>query len=289
MTARAIAQAGFEGAEVDVIALAAVRATREAQVRGEGGSLPVDHRPAGARRKRAGGETFDGADRGRGLPRRSSGRRRRAVRRPTRRPFAASTAAMPQRHRLPLRALSAAATGADRRRHAGIAPHSPRPRDAIPVRRSVAMTEPFRKPAAFSADDPRVLVAEPEISPRDSADNALDGRRQPDRGGDRHAAPGAGAGARCSGRPAPGWCCSALGLAVTQLRRGIVRAHAWLGALGLALAASPGSRCSRWCCARSSAWFGSAPSRTLRNRAAGGDRERRPRRKAAPSSPICWR
>ena len=40
MVTGAIAQAGFEGAEVDVIALAAVRATREAQVRGDRGTLP---------------------------------------------------------------------------------------------------------------------------------------------------------------------------------------------------------------------------------------------------------
>ena len=40
MTERAIARAGGSGAEVDVIALAAVRATREALVRGEAGGLP---------------------------------------------------------------------------------------------------------------------------------------------------------------------------------------------------------------------------------------------------------
>jgi predicted YcjX-like family ATPase len=40
MTEAAIARAGSAGAEVDVIALAAVRATREAVVRGEGGALP---------------------------------------------------------------------------------------------------------------------------------------------------------------------------------------------------------------------------------------------------------
>jgi predicted YcjX-like family ATPase len=40
MTARAIARAGDAAAEVDVIALAAVRATREALLRGEGGGLP---------------------------------------------------------------------------------------------------------------------------------------------------------------------------------------------------------------------------------------------------------
>ncbi len=40
MTQNAIGRAGDAGAEVDVIALAAVRATREALVRGEGGALP---------------------------------------------------------------------------------------------------------------------------------------------------------------------------------------------------------------------------------------------------------
>lgn len=41
MVAGAIAEAGFGGAEVDVIALAAVRATREAQIRGDRGMLPA--------------------------------------------------------------------------------------------------------------------------------------------------------------------------------------------------------------------------------------------------------
>ncbi len=40
LTESAIARAGGAGAEVDVIALAAVRATREALIRGEGGGLP---------------------------------------------------------------------------------------------------------------------------------------------------------------------------------------------------------------------------------------------------------
>jgi len=59
MVAGAIAQAGFEGAEVDVIALAAVRATREGHVRGEGCTLPsIIGFPAPD--ETAGGETFDG-------------------------------------------------------------------------------------------------------------------------------------------------------------------------------------------------------------------------------------
>ncbi len=59
MTDKAIAQAGFAGAEVDVIALAAVRATREATLRGEGGPLPVI---AGTPLpgESAGGRSFDG-------------------------------------------------------------------------------------------------------------------------------------------------------------------------------------------------------------------------------------
>jgi predicted YcjX-like family ATPase len=40
MTEKAIARAGAAGAEIDVIALAAVRATREALLRGEAGGLP---------------------------------------------------------------------------------------------------------------------------------------------------------------------------------------------------------------------------------------------------------
>jgi hypothetical protein len=40
LTARAVARAGNAGAEIDVIALAAVRATREALLRGEAGGLP---------------------------------------------------------------------------------------------------------------------------------------------------------------------------------------------------------------------------------------------------------
>jgi predicted YcjX-like family ATPase len=59
MVGSAIAQAGFEGAEVDVIALAAVRATREGHVRGDGDQLPsIIGVPE--RGEIANGETFDG-------------------------------------------------------------------------------------------------------------------------------------------------------------------------------------------------------------------------------------
>jgi predicted YcjX-like family ATPase len=59
MTARAIGRAGDSGAEVDVIALAAVRATREALLRGEEGALPSILGVA-ASGERAGGQDFDG-------------------------------------------------------------------------------------------------------------------------------------------------------------------------------------------------------------------------------------
>ena len=60
MTVRAIVQAGFAGAEVDVIALAAVRATREGEVRGEGGPLPAIIGVA-AKGESVRGQMFDGA------------------------------------------------------------------------------------------------------------------------------------------------------------------------------------------------------------------------------------
>jgi hypothetical protein len=59
MTERAIARAGSAGAEVDVIALAAVRATREAIVRGQGGGLPSIVGLA-APGERVGNRKFDG-------------------------------------------------------------------------------------------------------------------------------------------------------------------------------------------------------------------------------------
>jgi predicted YcjX-like family ATPase len=59
MTVRAIDRAGSAGAEVDVIALAAVRATREGLVRRDGGDLPSIVGTAAAG-ETAAGRTFDG-------------------------------------------------------------------------------------------------------------------------------------------------------------------------------------------------------------------------------------
>jgi predicted YcjX-like family ATPase len=60
LTERAIDRAGSAGAEVDVIALAAVRATREGVVRRDGGDLPSIIGTAAAG-EAAGGRTFDGS------------------------------------------------------------------------------------------------------------------------------------------------------------------------------------------------------------------------------------
>jgi predicted YcjX-like family ATPase len=59
MTVRAIERAGSAGAEVDVIAIAAVRATREGLVRGDTGNLPSIIGTAAAGEVAA-GRTFDG-------------------------------------------------------------------------------------------------------------------------------------------------------------------------------------------------------------------------------------
>jgi hypothetical protein len=60
LTERAIVRAGDAGAELDVIALAAVRATREAMLRGEAGGLPSIVGVA-APGERADGQAFDGS------------------------------------------------------------------------------------------------------------------------------------------------------------------------------------------------------------------------------------
>jgi predicted YcjX-like family ATPase len=59
MTERAVERADFAGADIDVIALAAVRATREAQVRRDGETLPsIIGVPAAG--ESSGGRIFDG-------------------------------------------------------------------------------------------------------------------------------------------------------------------------------------------------------------------------------------
>ena len=138
MTEGAIARAGDAGAEVDVIALAAVRATREALVRGEGGGLPSIVGVA-APGEWTDGRHFDGTTEMAFFPGDLPGGQHAG-------------------RRFPLDPLPAAGAGGDRRRHSRAAPHSPRPRAAIPDRGPAAMTETLRKPAIFSVDDPRLSL-----------------------------------------------------------------------------------------------------------------------------------
>ena len=101
------------------------------------------------------------------------------------------------------------------------------------------MTERFRRPAVLSADDPRVVVAEPEIVVRDGTENALPVA-------DREIAR-----TISSRSKRPRWAtlfwsaCSgllllALGLAVTSFVEELFARAPWLGAVGLALAAIAG-------------------------------------------------
>ena len=79
MTERAIERAKFSGATVDVIALAAVRATREATRRARARQAPGHHRHA-ARGRDGRARGLRRRDRGRVVSRRPAGRSRRAVR-----------------------------------------------------------------------------------------------------------------------------------------------------------------------------------------------------------------
>ena len=141
--------------------------------------------------------------------------------------------------RFPLDPVPAAGAGRDRRRHSGAAAHSPRPRAAIPDRGPAAMTEALRKPAVFSVDDPRLVVAEPDEVQRagrlsDAAEAPADNR------------PGRGAAPRPDslghavlvGAVRAG--ADGLGLAVTNLVEDLFARAPWLGAIGLALAVIAG-------------------------------------------------
>src|SRR5204863_3740051 len=139
------------------------------------------------------------------------------------------------RRQFPLDPIPAAGAGGDRRRHCGAAAHSPRPRAAIPDRRPAAMTETLRKPAIFSVDDPRLVIARPEEAPRLNVDSIAE-------------APADNLPAVLTPRKRripwgtlfwsalSGLVLLALGLAVTNLVEDLYARAPWLGAIGLALA-----------------------------------------------------
>ena len=147
LTAKAIARAEGVGAEIDVIALAAVRATREAEI-GHGGEtleaiigVPEDGRDDRRRDLRR-------DRRGRGVSRRICRRTRRASSRAT-------------RSRCPRPTTTGASCASVRRsiqRGEPRAAHPARPRAAIPDRGPSGMSERRPRPRAFRLDDERIAV-----------------------------------------------------------------------------------------------------------------------------------
>ena len=101
------------------------------------------------------------------------------------------------------------------------------------------MTETFRRPAVLSADDPRVVVAEPEIVLRESTENAL-------AVADREVAQAIASRSKRLRWGTLFWsACSglvllALGLAVTSFVEELFARAPWLGTVGLVLAAVAG-------------------------------------------------
>ena len=110
---RAAARAEFAGAAIDVVALAAVRATREAQVAARPRQAALDPRHAGGRRKRRRRDVRR-RDRGRDLSGRPAGRSRGAVQR--RRCVSRPLQRAGRKDRFPLPALPAAAARTRRQR-----------------------------------------------------------------------------------------------------------------------------------------------------------------------------
>ena len=235
LTERAIATAGAAGAEVDVIALAAVRATREAMLREHAAALPSVVGVAVPGPMAATAETFDGETEI-GLFPGDLPADVATVLEAERR--AHSQLARPARASIPVDPLPAALAGDRRRRHAGAASHSPRPRAAIPDRGPAAMNERPRKPAVFRADDPRLgggrTGRKPQPWRRCRNRPAILPFRRPIAGA------GGRAGARCSGRHCRGLVLLGLGVAITSFVEELFARAPWLGAVGLVLAVLAG-------------------------------------------------
>ena len=141
---RAVKRANFSGAEVDVLAMAAVRATREGTVKQGRETLPVIiGTPLSG--ETIGGETFDGKAETAIFPGDLPARADAA--------FQTSTEDAESGCGDALRALPAAETGEDAGwRDPVAAAHPARPRPAVSSGRPPRMTAP-RKPAAFRIDE----------------------------------------------------------------------------------------------------------------------------------------
>ncbi len=140
---------------VDVVAIAAVRATQEALVRAAATKLPsIMGTPAAG--EVANGETFDGETEVATFPGDLPTDLDGAVRR---RLFQGPLDRCRRQGRLSASCASARRSStARRRRGAGAASHPPRPRAPVPDRRQAAMTDRTRRPATFRLDDPHVTV-----------------------------------------------------------------------------------------------------------------------------------
>ena len=138
------------------------------------------------------------------------------------------------------------------------------------------MNETLRKPAVFSVDDPRLVVAEPDE--RRAAERRI-GSADPR---DLPAVPAAAPRRRIRWgalfwSALSGLVLIALGLAVTTLVEDLFARAPWLGAIGLRSRCWPGLRCWPWCSRElvglAAARHGRGAARTRR----GGHRKRRPR------------
>lgn len=99
------------------------------------------------------------------------------------------------------------------------------------------MTEPFRRPAAFRVDDPRVVIAEPEIAPQGKADLVAIEPSVPAVAGARKRRWRWGA---LFWSTASGFVLLALGIAVTNFVEELFVRSPWLGSAGAALAGLAG-------------------------------------------------
>ena len=263
------------GAEVDVIALAAVRATREARCAARAATCRRSSAPPAAGR----------------MERRPAFRRHDRDRRcfPGDLPADPKVSASGGDFRL-RSAFRPPRAGGDRRRHAGAASHSPRPRAAIPDRGPAAMNETSAQARGVQRRRSAARRGATGRGARAGRSRGRHGsRRRADPGRAGAAAARRSAGARCSGRRCRGLVLLALGLAVTSLVEDLFARAPWLGAIGAGAGAARRARAAGGDrCARSSAWCGSPRSRRCASAPlaiiASDDREQ-----AARWSPICCR
>ena len=241
LTDRALERANFSGAAVDVLAMAAVRATREGTARHGKEELPVIIGTP-IKGETIAGERFDGKSETAIFPGDLPAD-----------PAAALAADAGGGQRDPVRALPPAQVGEDRRGPDALAAAYPaRPRLAVPARRSAGMTK-RRQPASFRIEREIPPVEQPareEIARDRKPPRGRPGPRgtrrvrrlRPDRGAGSRTAAGRAAKAAARGF-APSSCgrralllSLAVGLWTERLVRELFGRADWLGWVGLGLA-----------------------------------------------------